>query len=108
MKIYLVGILKEITNRLRVNEEEYMKKYVELVGSPNTNKYGNNAFNFNSSSNTGSSTSHKVGGVLENAENDLLRKRDVEINNLVNSITELAGIFKDLQSLVFEQGNKFH
>ncbi len=105
MKFYLVGGLKEITNKLRNNEEEYMKKYMELV--PSASKFGNNTFNpnLNSSMASTASKSEKSGGFLEtDSTSEILRKRDVEINNLVSSITELAGIFKDLQSLVFEQG----
>jgi len=110
MKVYLITKLKEITIKLKINNEEYMKKYTELVGS---NMKFEKTFNpsLNASINTSFSTSAKSGnfggGILEHHDTntDLLRKRDEEINNLVSSIEELSNIFKDLQSLVFEQGN---
>ena len=112
MNIYLVGILKDITNKLRLNEEEYMKKYIELVGATSNSKFKENRFianldsSISHSSSSGKARKDSYGSnMLEFEGSDILRKRDVEINNLVNSITELAGIFKDLQALVFEQGN---
>ena len=84
-----------------------MKKYAELVGL-NTKFEKNFNPNLNSSI-LSMSTSAKSGpeGILgyQNTETDMLRKRDGEINNLVESINDLTNIFKDLQSLVFEQGN---
>jgi len=87
-----------------------MKKYTELVSSNNKFEKTFNP-NLNASINTSYSTSAKSGGgfgggILEHQDttHDLLRKRDSEINNLVSSIEDLTNIFKDLQSLVFEQG----
>ena len=36
----------------------------------------------------------------------ILKKRDNELNLLLNSVQDLAGIFKDMQSLVMEQVQK--
>jgi len=48
----------------------------------------------------------KGGNFLQQEVNheDILRQREVEINNIVKSINELASMFKDLQTLVVEQG----
>ena len=35
----------------------------------------------------------------------MLKKRDNELNQLLNSVNDLAGIFKDMQVLVMEQGS---
>ena len=35
----------------------------------------------------------------------VLKKRDTELNKLLNSVSDLAGIFKDMQVLVMEQGS---
>jgi len=38
------------------------------------------------------------------SDNNVLRKRDLEINNLVSSINDLSHIFKEMANLVNEQG----
>src|SRR5690348_7466758 len=106
MKINLLNKLGDFTKKLKQNEEEYMKKYKELVGEDV--KYNNTSLD--SKSNFKDDYSHQnSNGKNDNflkmeISNDILNKRDSEITNLVNSITELASIFKDLQTLVMEQG----
>ena len=74
-----------------------MKKYQDLVGD-------DTKFNFNENSNKfENENKHEIFLKTEN-NIDQIASRDNEINNLVNSINELATIFKDLQSLVLEQG----
>jgi syntaxin 16 len=76
-----------------------MRKYQELVGD-------DTKYNFNDKSNKMESTDKKVVNFLktENKAEEILNNRDNEIGNLVNSINELANIFKHLQSLVLDQG----
>ena len=104
MRLYLASKLGEYTKNLRNNEESYVKKYQELCGDmtkfPSSNKYqyfgknGKDEFMANDP---------QLFLQIENT-NEVLKKRDGEISSLVNSINELSGIFKDLQTLVFEQG----
>jgi hypothetical protein len=74
-----------------------MGKYKELVGE---------AYN-NYSTSRGSVNTNKTNDFLQvdDGTSAYLKKRDEEINTLVNSISELATIFKDMQTLVIEQGN---
>ena len=42
--------------------------------------------------------------MMDNSK-QVLKKRDTELNKLLNSVNDLAGIFKDMQVLVMEQGS---
>ena len=98
IKIFLVSKLQDISKKVKQNEEEYMNKYKEFCGNEMKNAY--------SSSGRGDISSGKPGSFLElDRSDELLRQRDIEINKLVHSITDLAQIFHDLSSLVNEQGN---
>ncbi len=107
MKLFLATRLQEYTKNIRLNEEDYIKKYQELGGD--TGKF--NVSSFKSSTYTGGSGGTATATATDpnlflqvDNTNDILKKRDTEINSLVNSINELSAIFKDLQTLVFEQG----
>lgn len=99
MKLNLVSKLRDFTKKLKLNEEGYVSKYKELVGddSKYTNSSTladkNNSKNFNNEQ-----------FLQMDNKNDILVKRDKEISTLLTSINELATIFKDLQTLVLEQG----
>ncbi len=95
MKHNLVNKLTDYTRNLKINEEVYIKKYKELVGDEST--YSNK---FELDLNQKNENFLKV----INNSNEVIQKRDNEISNLVNSINELASIFKDFQALVMEQG----
>jgi syntaxin 16 len=99
MKQNLINKLGEFTKRLSNNEEEYMRKYKELVGDDT--KYNNLDSKSNLNDNVSKSDNFLK---TELTSRDIIAKRENEINNLVNSISELAQIFKDLQTLVLEQG----
>lgn len=90
MKIHLVSKLQEITKELKINEQEYMAKYKELVGDEV--QYSNNSNN-------------KQNMLQLNDVNPALQERGKEIETLVKSIEELGQIFKDLQTLVIHQGS---
>ena len=104
MRLYLASKLQEYTKNLRNNEESYIKKYQELGGDM-TKFSGTNFSKYqNLSSKNNNMESDPYFFLQIESTNDVLKKRDNEINNLVNSINELSTIFKDLQCLVFEQG----
>jgi hypothetical protein len=92
MKINLVSKIRDFARLFKVNEETYVIKYKELVGdvSPKNEKREGIKEDFLQTT--------------DDFTNSILRQRDDEINTLVKSITELAGIFKDMQTLVIEQG----
>ena len=92
MKINLVSKIRDFARLFKVNEETYVIKYKELVGDTSSINDKNEGIK---------------GDFLQTTDdftNSILRQRDDEINTLVKSITELAGIFKDIQTLVIEQG----
>ena len=111
MKLYLASKLQEYTKLLRNNEEAYVAKYQELGGD--MSKFSHSTTSLNNPDLIGStrgntaftnmSNDPQLFLQLENS-NEILKKRDLEINTLVSSINELNTIFKDLQYLVFEQG----
>ena len=92
MKINLVTKIREFARSFKINEETYVIKYKELVGdiTPRSDKKDVIKEDFLQTT--------------EDFNNSILKKRDEEINTLVKSISELAGIFKDMQTLVIEQG----
>ena len=50
--------------------------------------------------------SKKIGNFLmTDNSRQILKRRDTQLNELLNSVSDLAGIFKDMQSLVMEQGS---
>jgi t-SNARE complex subunit (syntaxin) len=91
MKINLTGKFKELTMKISNNEENYIKKFQDLgLEDP-------------SSRQTPSEKSKN--DFLEMSMSDnILRDRDVKINDLVKSINDLAHIFKEMSNLVNEQG----
>jgi syntaxin 16 len=98
MKINLATKIKDFSRDFQLNEEMYMKKYQELVGDK-TN-YLQVLDGASNSSYSGQAD------FLQTTDKDyrFLRQRDEEISTLLTSITELAGVFKDLQTLVSHQG----
>jgi len=95
MKQLLFSRLNEITKKYKINQEIYTKKYKELVGEDLNNNNSNIYENNNNQNNNFFKMSD---------ENNILQKRDNELNILLNSINDLAEIFKDMQNLVMEQG----
>lgn len=90
MRINLANKLKELTSKIRKNEEIYMVKYKDL-GLDDSNRI--------------MSTEKSKTDFLEMSMTDnILNKRDVEINDLVRSINDLGHIFKEISNLVNEQG----
>ena len=100
IQINLAEKIKNFTHDFRINEEKYMKNYKELVGVDDNDNDNKNSFNYielNTSSNS-------QNNFLELQIDNTLKQRDEEINTLLTSITELAQTFKDMQTIVQEQG----
>lgn len=92
MKIHLISKIQEIIKEVKLNEQQYLSKFKEYVGDENI--YNNNDYNYNNNKQ------------LELKEIPIhIKQRDQEIEALVSSIEELGQIFKDLQTLVIQQGS---
>ena len=94
----LVEKAKEYTRKFKINQELYKKKYKDLVGEDDTineiNTFMKEEENI-----------QKENFLMTDNSQHILKKRDNELNLLLNSVQDLAGIFKDMQSLVMEQGS---
>ncbi len=97
MKINLANKIKDFSRECKINEEKYMRNYQELVGDTT---------NYITEDLDGSHTKTKKDFLKLESDNSshILRQRDEEITTLLNSITELATVFKDMQTLVHYQG----
>ena len=102
MQQLLYNNLNEFTKKFKLNQEIHKKKYKELLGeedptyqiTPSSNNNINNDVN------------NTFDNFLVTTENNLqLIKRDKDLDNLLNSVNDLAEIFKDMQTLVMEQGS---
>lgn len=97
MKQNIYTKLGDFTKLFKANQEDYMKKYRELVGEDYT-------LNTSEGNRKSTNNSKKENFLLVEEKNDILHQRDNELTGLLTSINELAQIFKDLQVLVMEQG----
>lgn len=100
MKLNLATKIQDFSRQFKMNEEKYMRNYQELVGDHTKYDFSDDGVK----TKTNSSTSLTNDFLQMNESNSVLKKRDDEINTLLNSIGELAGVFKDMQTLVVEQG----
>lgn len=102
MRTHLASKIQDFSRTFRVNEEKYMKNYQELVGDQT--KY--NLSDDSLAQTSQDSNSHLSNDFLQIEDNStkVLRRRDDEISTLLSSITELASVFKDMQTMVVEQG----
>lgn len=98
MRMNLVTKIKDFSRDFQINEETYMKKYQELVGDK-TNY-------LEELDKSGGTNSNSHSDFLQTTDKDyrFLKQRDEEISTLLTSINQLAGVFKDLQTLVTHQG----
>jgi syntaxin 16 len=97
MKQTLLTNLTDFTKKLKINQKIYSEKYKDLVGEEDPT--------FNSSMNFYENPNDKKGDFLKTDESKVLQQRDNELSHLLNNVTELATIFKDIQTLVMEQGS---
>ncbi len=93
--------IKEFTKKFKINQELYKKKYKDLVGEEDPkSQIGSSIKNDNNDIN------NTIDNFLMTDDNSLiLMKRDTQLNNLLDSVNDLAEMFKDMQSLVMEQGS---
>ena len=88
------------TKKFKLNQEIYAKKYKELVFEEDP------TYEINSSKKEENNENNNINNFLMTDNSDIaLKRRDNELNILLNSVNDLAEIFKDMQTLVMEQGS---
>ena len=96
MKQNIITKINDFTKKFKLNQELYNNKFNHFVIDEEiTNKSFSTKKNEENNSNDFLSTQEN---------NSQLRRRDQDLTNLLNSVNELAQIFKDMQTLVMEQG----
>ena len=96
IKQNILAKLREFTKKFKMNQEIYSNKFNDFVIDDDL---ANISMRNKDSDIKGSSD------FLSTQENnEQLRRRDNELNNLLESVNELAELFKEMQSLVMEQG----
>ena len=102
MQQLLYNNLNEFTKKFKLNQEIHKNKYKELLREEDPT-YQINTSSINNNNNDVNNT---FDNFLLTTENNLqLVKRDKDLDNLLNSVNDLAEIFKDMQTLVMEQGS---
>ena len=96
MKQNILNKLNEFTKKFKINQELYQSKFNIFVGDEDSVNISMRKKDIDVKG------SNDFLATQEN--NEQLRKRDNELNNLLNSVNELAQLFKDMQSLVMQQG----
>ena len=97
MKQNIITKLNEFTKKFKLNQELYNNKFQDFVIDE---EMANKSFSIKKNDEV--KNSNDFLSTQEN--NDQLRRRDEDLNNLLKSVNELAQIFKDMQTLVMEQG----
>ena len=97
MKQSLLTNLTNFTKKFKVNQKIYSEKYKDLVGEDDPT--------FDLSNNIEENSNEKKGGFLKMDDSKRLKQRDNELSLLLTNVNELATIFKDIQTLVMEQGS---
>ena len=96
MKQNIITKLNDFTKKFKLNQELYNNKFQDFViDEEMANKNFSIRKNEEKNSNDFLSTQEN---------NDQLRRRDEDLTNLLKSVNDLAQIFKDMQTLVMEQG----
>ena len=95
MKQNVLTKLNEFTKKFKLNQEIYTNKFKDFA-------VGEDMVNMSMRKDMDLKGSNDFLTTQEN--NDQLRRRDNELNNLLDSVNELAQIFKDMQTLVMQQG----
>jgi syntaxin 16 len=89
----------DFTKKFKINQELYKKKYKELVGEEDP------TYEINTSFKEGNNDNNMNNFLMTDNSDIQLQRRDNELNELLNSVNDLAQIFKDMQTLVMEQGS---
>ncbi len=91
MKLYLTTLFSEFTRHYKYSQEIFIRKHKELGGGEELEKPLNNEI-------------QNENYLLKTEKISNLEKRDSEIGELLKSMNNLKSTFKDLKSLVMEQG----
>ena len=98
MKQTLFTNFTNFTKKFKLNQKIYAEKYKEFVGEDDPT--------FDLSRRTNDNHNDKKGDFLKTEESKhVLQQRDNELSLLLNNVSELSNIFKDIQTLVMEQGS---
>ena len=101
MQQLLYNKFNEFTKKFKLNQEIHKKKYKELNGEEDPTYIINTSSKIDNND-----TNNTIDNFLMTTDNNLkLVKRDNELGILLNSVNDLAEIFKDMQNLVMEQGS---
>ena len=96
MKQNLITKLNDFTKKFKLNQELYNNKFQDFVIDE---EMANKSFSIRKNE------EKNLNDFLSTQENnDQLQRRDEDLTNLLKSVNELAQIFKDMQTLVMEQG----
>ena len=99
MKQNIINKLSEFTKKFKLNQELYNNKFQDLVIDE---EIANKSFSIRKDDIQDNKGKNDFLSTQEN--NIQLRQRDEDLTNLLKSVNELASIFKDMQTLVMEQG----
>ena len=102
IKLYLITRIQNFSNEFRQNQQQHLKYLKEMGVITYTDDN-----NINSSESFFNNKDEENKNFLYTKEDDInlqIKKRDEDITVLAKSISELSDIFKDLQSVVQEQG----
>ena len=99
MKQNIINKLNEFTKKFKLNQELYNNKFQDLVIDE---EIANKSFSIRKDDIQDNKGKNDFLSTQEN--NIQLRQRDEDLTNLLKSVNELASIFKDMQTLVMEQG----
>ena len=103
MKQCLFNKLSEFTKKFKLNQEINKQKYKELIGEEDPTFQLKNSTTIDTKNDD---TNNTVDNFLMTTDNNLnLIKRNNDLDNLLNSVNDLADIYKDMQTLVMEQGS---
>ena len=91
--------ISDFTKKFKLNQEIYAKKYKELVSEEDP------TYEINSTMIEEENNNNVANFLMTDNSDVVLQRRDNELNHLLNSVNDLAQIFKDMQTLVMEQGS---
>ena len=98
MKQTLIINFTNFTKKFKLNQKIYAEKYKEFVGEDDPT--------FDTSININEEANDQKGDFLKTDESkQVLQQRDNELSLLLHNVNELTTIFKDIQTLVTEQGS---
>lgn len=96
IRLNILANLNQFTRKFKMNQELYANKFSHFVVDDDIDNHSmrKSDLDFKGSEDFLSTQEH----------NEQLRRRDNELNILLESVNELADLFKEMQNLVMEQG----